>query len=205
MSATRPQQDETGWCVWAGSGSGSGWRLDLDERAADICGSWEGRRVTSKQSKTTSEPPPHLGAGNRQSVSGRPLVCLEATEDKNSMLKSWNGSVNEVGRQMCAFGRTDLTVEFVWASPAPRSGPPSLLIAQAAPRSPGSNGQHLYVNVPLLILACCVSNSLILHPPPSSPQLAPVRLFPPPICCLSFSKSGWCHLRPLHGSISLTA
>lgn len=42
-----------------------------------------------KAHKATSEPLQHLGAGNRQSISGQLLpACLETVKAKNSILKS---------------------------------------------------------------------------------------------------------------------
>lgn len=62
-----------------------------------------------------------------------------------------------------AWAHSRVSVLFIWTSLATRSGRPSLLIAQATPCSQGSNGQHFYVNIPLLILACCISLSLCLR------------------------------------------
>lgn len=184
------------------------WRLDLDERAADICGSWalEGGLDWNLPQSTPSsfraaaapqlrKPSKHLRTTSTGASGGR-----RVQEQHIKIIKCYQMcvcSISLVGVKILsgpARAHSRLSILFIWTSLATRSRLPSLLIAQATPCSQGSNGQHFYVNIPLFILeshSCCVLGpsqpSYTLNFPAGTSQAVSNLLF-------ILSKSGWCHL-----------
>lgn len=147
------------------------WRLDLDERAADICGLWAlegGLDRNLPQSAQSSfrvaaapqlrKPAKHFRTTSTGASGGR-----RVQEQHIKIIKCYQMcvcSISSVGVKIPsgpAWAHSRVSILFIWTSLATRSRLPSLLIAQATPCSQGSNGQHFYVNIPLLIFARCIS------------------------------------------------
>lgn len=158
------------------------WRLDLDERAADICGLWalEGRldwnlpqsSFRAAAAPQHRKPSKHFGTTSTGASGGR-----RGQEQHMKIVKCYQMcgcSISSVRVKILSgpgWPHSRVSILFIWTSLATCSGLPSLLIAQATPCSQGSNGQHFHVNIPLLILACCISLllclwalSALLHP-----------------------------------------